>query len=183
MQIDNSLLLPMAPDAAWALLLDIPFIAPCLPGTALTKVVDDRHYEGTVSLRFGPIALTFQGQAEITAIDAAARQVTVRAQGRENRGRGSAHADVMFQLHEKAGGTEVTVRTTLTLAGSIIQYARGVGMVTKTAQQLVEQFSTRLAERIDSGDVPDATAIKMGKLLWSSLRSTGQTTATDGSVQ
>jgi hypothetical protein len=89
----------------------------------------------------------------------------------------------MFQLHEKAGGTEVTVRTTLTLAGSIIQYARGVGMVTKTAQQLVEQFSTRLAERIDSGDVPDATAIKMGKLLWSSLRSTGQTTAKDGSVQ
>ena len=77
MQIDNSLLLPMAPDAAWALLLDIPFIAPCLPGTALTKVIDDRHYEGTVSLSFGPIALTFQGQAEITAIDAAARQVTV----------------------------------------------------------------------------------------------------------
>ena len=169
MRIDNTLSLPMPPDAAWALLLDIPYIAPCLPGTQLTAMIDDRRYQGTVSLRLGPIALTFEGEAEITDIDEAARRVTVRAQGRENRGRGSAHADVSFQVCERDGGTEVAVSTDLTLAGSIIQYARGVGIVTKTAQQIVDQFTARLAQQIDSGEVPDGAAIKVGQLLWSSL--------------
>ena len=70
---------------------------------------------------------------------------------------------------ERDGGTEGAVSTDLTLAGSIIQYARGVGIVTKTAQQIVDQFTARLAQRIDSGEVPDGAAIKVGQLLWSSL--------------
>ena len=167
MIIENTLDLGLAPDDAWRTLLNIPYVAPCLPGTKLTAVVDERTYEGMVELKLGPVSLSFRGTAVIEDVDPEAMKVRVSAKGREDRGRGSAHATVTFQLHPTANGTRVELVTDL--AGSIIQYARGAGMVTKTAQQLVDQFAARLSKRIDSGEEPDPEAIKVGSLLWQGL--------------
>ena len=41
MEFDNSFEVPLPPAEAWAVLMDIPRIAPCLPGAELTDVVDD----------------------------------------------------------------------------------------------------------------------------------------------
>lgn len=169
MIINNTLNISLAPDDAWRTLLNIPYVAPCLPGTQLTTVIDDRTYEGMVQLKLGPVSLSFRGTAVIEDVDPDAMKVRVSAKGREDRGRGSAHAMVTFQLHPTANGTRVELVTDLNLAGSIIQYARGAGMVTKTAQQLVDQFAQRLSQRIESGEEPDAEAIKVGSLLWQGL--------------
>lgn len=169
MIIENTLNLGLPPEDAWRTLLNIPFVAPCLPGTKLTKAVDERTFEGMVQLKLGPVSLSFRGEAVIEHIDPDAMKVRVTAKGREDRGRGSAHATVTFQLHEQDGGTRVEVVTDLNLAGSIIQYARGAGVVTKTAQQLVDQFADRLTKRIESGEEPDEAAIKVGSLLWQGL--------------
>ena len=171
MKIDNTLDLSLAPDDAWRTLLNIPYVAPCLPGTKLTEVVDERTFEGVVQLKLGPVGLSFRGTAVIEDVDAEAMRVRVAAKGREDRGRGSAHATVVFQLHPQGDGTRVAVETDLNLAGSIIQYARGAGVVTKTAQHLVDQFAERLTKRIESGEEPDEAAIKVGSLLWQGLTS------------
>ncbi|MGJ3259533.1 MAG: SRPBCC family protein [Rhodospirillales bacterium] len=171
MKIDNSLILPLPPEDAWRILLDIPFVAPCLPGTELTKVVDERTFEGTVKLKLGPVSLSFRGEASVEDVDPDACAVRVSAKGREERGRGTAHADVTFCLVPEAGGTRVDVVTDLNLAGSIIQYARGAGMIERTAQSLVDQFAQRLSARIESGETPDAEAIKVGSLLWHGIKS------------
>lgn len=170
MIIENGLDLNLPPDRAWPLLLDIPFVAPCLPGTELTQMVDDRTFEGRVALKVGPIALSFQGQAVIESIDPETRTVTVIAKGREDRGRGSAQARVTFRVDGAGEGTRVAVVTDLMLAGAIIQYARGAGVVKATAQQLVDQFAARLHARLESGEAPDAAAIKVGSLLWKGLK-------------
>ncbi len=169
MIINNTLDLSLAPDDAWRTLLNIPYVAPCLPGTQLTEVVDERTFEGMVQLKLGPVSLSFRGTAVIEDVDPEAMKVRVSAKGREDRGRGSAHASVTFQLHPTAKGTRVDLVTDLNLAGSIIQYARGAGMITKTAQQLVDQFAQRLTQRIESGEEPDPEAIKVGSLLWRGL--------------
>ena len=171
MIIENGLDLNLPPDRAWPLLLDIPFVAPCLPGTELIRAVDDRTFEGRVALKVGPIALSFQGQAVIEAIDPDTRTVTVSAKGREDKGRGSAQARVTFRVDAAGEGTRVAVVTDLMLAGSIIQYARGAGVVKATAQQLVDQFAARLHARLDGGEAPDAEAIKVGSLLWRGIKS------------
>jgi carbon monoxide dehydrogenase subunit G len=167
--IENTLDLSLPPEDAWRILLNIPYVAPCLPGTKLTDQVDERTFEGLVQLKLGPVSLSFRGTAVIEEVDPDAMKVRVSAKGREDRGRGSAHADVTFQLHPQGGGTRVSVETDLNLAGSIIQYARGAGVVTKTAQQLVDQFADRLSTRIESGEEPDEEAIKVGSLLWKGL--------------
>lgn len=182
MKIENALDLPLPVDQSWPLLLDIPFVAPCLPGTELTKIVDDTTFEGAVSLKLGPVGLSFKGVATIEEVDPDKQSVTVSAQGREDRGRGIAHAVMSFCLEETETGTRVSIATDLNLAGTIVQYARASGVVMRTAQQLVDQFAQRLQDRIETGDVPDTQAIKLGSVLWKGLtkRAGGRSTeATD----
>src|SRR5690242_21357747 len=89
MEFDNSFDVPLAPDQAWAVLMDIPRIAPCMPGAELTEVVDAQNYKGKISVRLGPVALSFAGRVEIDAIDQANRSAKVKAQGSDAKGRGA----------------------------------------------------------------------------------------------
>ena len=66
MQLNNSFIVPADPDTAWKVLLDVPRIAPCMPGAELTEVIGEHKYKGNAKLRVGPVSLTFSGEAEIT---------------------------------------------------------------------------------------------------------------------
>src|SRR5258705_83432 len=88
MEINNSFEVPLPPKDAWKTLMDIPRIAPCMPGAELTGVVDKDTYNGKVSVRLGPVALTFAGQVKFTAIDEAACKARVKAQGKDSKARG-----------------------------------------------------------------------------------------------
>ena len=39
MRLENTFEVPAPPDAAWALLTDVPRVVPCMPGAELTEVV------------------------------------------------------------------------------------------------------------------------------------------------
>jgi len=69
MEFDNSFEVPLPPEQAWPLLMDIPAIAPCMPGAKLTEVVDDKTYKGNIAVRLGPVALTFAGTIIFEEID------------------------------------------------------------------------------------------------------------------
>src|SRR2546423_15144493 len=98
MLINNSFEVPLAPADAWNVLMDIPRIAPCVPGAELTDVVDENTYNGKVSVRLGPVALTFAGTVKFSEKDEAARKARVYAQGKDAKGRGGAHANVDFHI-------------------------------------------------------------------------------------
>ena len=51
MQLENSFTVPAAPDAAWDILLDVPRIAPCMPGAELTETGGEHSYKGNAKLR------------------------------------------------------------------------------------------------------------------------------------
>src|SRR5262245_42051179 len=89
MRIENAFTVALPVAEAWATLLDIPAIAPCMPGAELTAVEDERTYRGQVKVRLGPVAVAFQGRAKLEEVDEAARTVRVKASGTETKGRGS----------------------------------------------------------------------------------------------
>jgi hypothetical protein len=144
MEFDNSFEVPLPPQEAWRLLLDIRRIAPCMPGAELTEVVDPRTYKGKVSVRLGPVALSFVGVVTFEEIDEANRTARVKAQGSDAKGRGAANAVSSFRLEPAGSGSKVLVHTNLTLSGAVAQYGRGVGMVQSTAAQLMKQFADNL---------------------------------------
>jgi carbon monoxide dehydrogenase subunit G len=144
MEIDNTFNISLPPAEAWPVLMDIVRIAPCMPGAEITEVVDEKTYKGRVSVRLGPVALTFEGVAEFEAINEASRQVKVSARGADPKGRGGAEAKVSFTLDPDGDGTRVNIHTDLQLSGSIAQYGRGAGMISDLASQLVGQFANNL---------------------------------------
>lgn len=159
MQFSNSFDVPLPPDAAWTVLMDIPRIAPCMPGAELTEQVDENTYKGKVSVRLGPVMLAFAGTATFDARNDADHTAKVRAQGTDAKGRGGASATVGFKLEPAPGGSRVLIDTDLNLSGSVAQYGRGAGMIQAVAAQLIGQFATALKAQIgDSGTPPAAPA-------------------------
>ena len=148
MEFDNAFEVPVPPEEAWKLLMDIERIAPCVPGAALTQKVDDRTYKGTIAVKLGPVALTFAGQARFEEMDEAARRARVKAQGSDAKGRGGASAEVGFHIEPSPKGAKVIIHTNLQLSGAVAQYGRGVGMVKDLAQAIIGQFADNLEKRV-----------------------------------
>ena len=153
MEINNSFEVPLPPADAWKVLMDIPRIAPCMPGAELTGVVDKDTYNGKVSVKLGPVALTFGGQVKFTDIDEANHKARVKAQGKDSKGRGGANASVDFHLEPSSGGSLVMLKTDLTLSGAVAQYGRASGMIQDVAQQLIGQFASSLKAQLAAAQV------------------------------
>ncbi|MEX2454716.1 MAG: SRPBCC family protein [Rhodospirillaceae bacterium] len=158
MEFDNSFEVPLPPDKAWATLMDIERIAPCMPGAQLTEIVDERTFKGKVSVRLGPVALTFQGHASFEDVDNDARKASVKAQGADAKGRGGAQANVAFHLEPSEKGSKVLIHTDLQLSGSVAQYGRGAGMIQDLASQIIGQFAKNLGAQIEADQPAEATA-------------------------
>jgi uncharacterized protein len=148
MEFDNSFDVPLSPAQAWAVLMDIPRIAPCMPGAELTEVVNPQNYKGKISVRLGPVALTFAGSVEFENVDEANHSARVKAQGNDAKGRGAANAAATFRIEPAASGSKVLIHTDLMLSGAVAQYGRGVGMIQATAAQIIGQFASNLRAQL-----------------------------------
>jgi len=190
MEFDNSFEVPLPPAEAWPVLMDVRRIAPCMPGAELTEVIDGTTYKGKISVRLGPVALTFAGTVKFEDIDNTNHKARVRAQGADAKGRGSAQAVATFQLAPAGSGSKVLVHTDLSLSGAVAQYGRGVGMIQATAAAIIGQFATALKAQLgqrgpaaasstsapSAGPAPAAAAkpisgfTLMAKVLWAAIR-------------
>lgn len=149
MDLTNTFVIPVSPERAWPLLLDVERIAPCLPGATLTEVVDPRSFKGRATVKVGPVALTFDGSAKLVDVDDTTRTARLEAKGNDAKGRGGAQAEARFALLPEGSGTRVTVVTHLVMNGAVAQYGRASGLMQEVANQLVTQFATNLAAQLD----------------------------------
>jgi carbon monoxide dehydrogenase subunit G len=142
MRLENSFEVAAPPERAWALLLDVPRVVPCMPGAQLTETVDDSHWKATVAVKLGPMSMTFAADVAREQVDESAKRVVLATKARELKGRGGATATIESTLEPVEGGTRVTVVTELQLSGPAAQFG---GPVVKTvAGQLTQQFAACL---------------------------------------
>lgn len=174
MKIENTFRVPIPPDDAWLLLLDVPKIAPCLPGARLTESLPEETYKGEAVVKIGPVQFTFAGQAQLVNVDMDAHTAQVIAKGADARGRGNASATVEFALAPDGDGTRVDIVTDLALAGTVAQYGRASGLIKTIAAELIGQFAKNLERLIADGPIEDEVAkqnrISGLKLLWSASK-------------
>ncbi|MEV4671393.1 MULTISPECIES: SRPBCC family protein [Actinomadura] len=145
MRIENTFTVPVAVDEAWAVLLDVERVAPCMPGATLESV-DGDVFTGRVKAKVGPVTLTYKGRAEFTSRDAATRTATLTAKGKDARGAGTAAAAVTVRLAGENGITRVQVHTDLDITGKPAQLGRGV--ITDVGNKIIGQFADALAEQL-----------------------------------
>jgi carbon monoxide dehydrogenase subunit G len=146
MLISNGFEVAQPVDKVWRFFDDVPNVAVCLPGAAITDDLGDEKYQGTVSVRMGPVSLRFGGVAEITERDVAAKRLVVRAHGAEQKGKGQASMVVTATLHAAGRGTKVDVTQDLQLSGAAAQYGRG--MIADVTSVLMRDFATNLQSGI-----------------------------------
>jgi len=153
MELNHSFTVPVPPDRAWEVLLDVERIAPCMPG-ATVEEFDGEVVTGRIKVKVGPVSLTYRGTAKFTERDPDARLVVVDASGKETRGAGTAAAAIRASLEPSGEGTRVSMHTTMNVTGRPAQFGRGV--IAEVGGKLVEKFAENLAQMISDGGVgPD----------------------------
>ena len=172
MEMDHSFTVPVPPERAWDVLLDVERIAPCMPGASVDEF-DGEVVTGRIKVKVGPVSLTYRGTAKFTERDPDARVIVLEASGKETRGAGTASATVRATLEPESGGeaTKATMHTTMNVTG-LAQFGRGV--MVEVGGKLVEQFAQNLRQLItdDSAGGGGAAASEAG--------STEASAATDG---
>lgn len=159
MDLQNDFDVAAGIDETWDAFLDMPRIAPCMPGAEVTEVIDDRNVKGGAKVKVGPLNLRFAGSAEIVEIDVENHTASLKAGGADAKGRGNADADIKFTLTEAGPSrTHVEVATVLNLTGSVAQYGRASGLIDEIANQIIGEFVTNLEAELGSGVQEQSTA-------------------------
>jgi uncharacterized protein len=141
-------------DDVWRALIDVEFVAPCLPGAAITGRDDDGSYRGTFTVKLGPTTAAYNGVLKIEDIDEAAHRATLHARGTDKRGQGGATATIVNTLSEAGdGGTRVEAVTDFTITGRLARFGRG-GMIEDVSNRLLRDFAKCLQERLASDAGP-----------------------------
>jgi len=153
MDLNHEFIVNVPVNDAWIILTDLERIAPCLPGAQLTEVEGDT-YRGQVKVKVGPIVAQFKGQASFVSRDDAAHTASLKGEGRDTTGKGTASAIITAQLTSVTPtSTKCTVVTDLTISGKVAQFGRGA--LADVSDKLLKQFSENLNQLIASA--PAAT--------------------------
>src|SRR6266581_4556246 len=111
MELEHSFTIPVPPEQAWPVLLDVERLAPCLPGATI-DAVDGDVIKGRLRVKIGPVALTYSGRVRFIERDTGALSITLEASGKETRGAGTASATVRSSLRDEGRQTRVVVHMT-----------------------------------------------------------------------
>jgi uncharacterized protein len=154
MKLEHSFDVHAPLDRVWAALIAVERVAPCLPGAEITESSDDGTYRGNFTVKLGPTTASYRGELRLEEVDEAAHQVTMRANGQDKRGQGSAKATIVSALREEGDATHVEVETEFTITGRLARFGRG-GMIRDVSNRLLADFSSCLQETIEAAPTTD----------------------------
>jgi uncharacterized protein len=154
LKLENEFTVPAGIDEAWSVLLDVQRVAPCLPGAAVEPGAgEDGVYNGTMTVKIGPITARYKGTVRVLEADEANRRAVMRAQAKDARGQGTAAATITSTMDEASDGTHVKVVTDMRVTGPAAQFGRGV--MQDVSAKMMRQFADCLAREM-SGPAPAA---------------------------
>jgi uncharacterized protein len=160
MRFENDFSVPAPIDEVWNALLDVERVAPCMPGAEVLERVGDDAYKVGVTVKVGPISMTYRGEVQIVERDEQARRATMRVKAKEARGQGTADARAHMTLAERSNGTDVTIETEVQLSGKVA--AMGQGVIADVSAKLVETFAENLAAMLADGNAAGDAAAGSG---------------------
>jgi carbon monoxide dehydrogenase subunit G len=146
-------------ESVWTLFQDVPELARCLPGAELTTDNGDGTYEGSVSVKLGPISASFVGKATVE-LDHDANMIAIKGRGVDRSGGSQGRVDVGVGLVETdEAHTAVTITAAVQLAGPIAQFGR-TGLVNEVSKRLIDEFSDCVHAKLDAATPEEAATVE-----------------------
>ena len=127
MRIENEFDVDAPSSEVYALMLDPARVAPCIPGAEVVGQRDDGGYDAKVTVKVGPMKMSYAGVVAIVEHDDAARTAAMRARGSEARGQGNVDAMMRMAVADReGGGSHVDVSTEMQVTGRVAQMGQGI---------------------------------------------------------
>ncbi len=146
MRIEDEFEVQASAGDVWAYFLEVDRVVPCVPGAADVQRVSDTEWTGKVRLRLGPMSLVFDGRLVMDGVDDAARTLTLKGRGKDQKGKGTAGAVVTVRVSGDQDAARVEIVQDITVTGAIAQFGRGVMQDVST--RLVGEFARCLQQTI-----------------------------------
>jgi carbon monoxide dehydrogenase subunit G len=153
LRFENAFTVKARPEKVWAYLTDPYRVAPALPGAAITEKTGEGTWNGTITVKVGPVAAKYKGTVRFESMDPAARTATIVARGQDLSGRGGADMKMESRLSEKTPGeTEVAMVSDVNVTGIMAQFGRG--LVQDVSNQMFQKFTEAVRAELERPDEP-----------------------------
>jgi uncharacterized protein len=131
----------------WDFLMNMENVAKCLGGVQALTQVDEDTYEGTLRVKVGPVALTFQGTVHVEERDREQWRGIIRAEAKDRKVGGGVRAHLDMHLEEKSP-TETTMHVALEahILGKIGEFGQPV--IRKKTETMLQDFATQVSQQL-----------------------------------
>lgn len=145
MNFEHHCTVPVARETLWNFLMDVPQMAPCVPGVSEVVATGENQYAGRMKVTFGPIRLTLQGELFIQELDQTHWRAVGRAEANDRRVGGGVHISAELTLVEQEEAqTRLSIRTEARLMGKLGEFGQPV--IRKKADKIVAEFARNVAK-------------------------------------
>ncbi len=148
-KLDKTYPMPASAEIAWALLRDIEGVAACMPGASITERIDERHYKGTVAVKFGPANMSFRGAVEVMSLEPESRTLRLVGKGTDTTGSSGASMDLTAKVEAvDAASCNLVGSSTMSMSGKAATF--GARMAGPVAEQVLKQFAGNFSNRVQA---------------------------------
>ena len=152
MNFEQRCTIPVAREALWQFLMDVPQLATCVPGVESVTASGDGQYAGRMRVKVGPIHLTLQGVLTLQERDQQQWRAVARVEANDRRVGGGVHLTAHMTLVESGpAATELALQTQARLLGKLGEFGQPV--IRKQADAIIAEFARNIAARFHSAAV------------------------------
>ena len=145
---EKQLKLNQNPDMVWKMMIDPSFMVKSVPGAELTELLDDRNFNGKISLKIGPVTAKFNGEAEFTKLVEEDYELTLEGKGLDTSGKGGANMTMNIKLAPiDDGGTEMKSSMSLSITGRLAQF--GGRMIVAVNNKMFDQWAKSFTDLLN----------------------------------
>jgi carbon monoxide dehydrogenase subunit G len=143
-KLDHTVTIDAPRATVWALLMDLPVAARCVPGTK-DIAADGDAVRGTLEVRLGPVRLSLSGMVTIESHDETAGTARLRADAEDRRLGGAVRAHVDLAVTGDAP-TTIRVSSDIAILGRIGEL--GQPLIARQADKVLAGFADCLRRTV-----------------------------------
>jgi carbon monoxide dehydrogenase subunit G len=149
MKLENRCLVPADRDTTWALVMDIPRVATCVPGIENVTVEEDDRFQAVMKIRVGPISLNLAGTIQVLERDEEKGEAHFLVEASDRRVGGAVRTNITMQLDAQADNqTELLIVSDTNFMGRLGEL--GQPIIRRKANTTMQDFARNLAQQVSS---------------------------------
>ena len=150
MKLEIRSLVPASREATWALVMDIPRAAACIPGIKDVIPDGEGRYQATLHARVGPMGMTLSGTITVLSQDAESGEASFLVEANDRRVGGGVKTNLTMKVTAQSPNeTELEIISDTTFMGRLGEL--GQPIIRRKARNTLEEFSRNLGKMLASG--------------------------------